>query len=352
MSGVKVCKTCGVPKHVGKGHVWNSDGTMVQRQDRDHRMILFDSDGVNALFANIEQLIGMPIENIVVESKARATQAYISHLIRGTKGKLAKVVGLERIIRRIVEQGRLLGYGDIHVREFDWDRAYMICDITSPYSLPLFCGDLKGALQAIRKLEGRIAYEKTGPDAYSIRDSEAEGSTGLEDRLMPKELPSKPGDIAFHRCPTCKAPLEVSGFVWDFSKGTIKQKETGIRYAIFGSTGMQVVLDELERELGDTVPAAIVEAQRMHAASTMSPRMLKVGMEEIRNWLAVQGLGNLAVLEEDGGAYSVRIENPALPLLLVGTMAALFEFLSDRKAHIDWEIAPDGDLSVKVSPAQ
>jgi hypothetical protein len=331
MSGVKVCKTCGVPKHVGKGHVWNSDGTMVQRQDRDHRMILFDSDGVNALFANIEQLIGMPIENIVVESKARATQAYISHLIRGTKGKLAKVVGLERIIRRIVEQGRLLGYGDIHVREFDWDRAYMICDITSPYSLPLFCGDLKGALQAIRKLEGRIAYEKTGPDAYSIRDSEAEGSTGLEDR---------------------KAPLEVSGFVWDFSKGTIKQKETGIRYAIFGSTGMQVVLDELERELGDTVPAAIVEAQRMHAASTMSPRMLKVGMEEIRNWLAVQGLGNLAVLEEDGGAYSVRIENPALPLLLVGTMAALFEFLSDRKAHIDWEIAPDGDLSVKVSPAQ
>jgi hypothetical protein len=79
---------------------------------------------------------------------------------------------------------------------------------------------------------------------------------------------------------------------------------------------------------------------------------LKVGMEEIRNWLAVQGLGNLAVLEEDGGAYSVRIENPAIPLLLVGTMAALFEFLSDRKAHIDWEIAPDGDLSVKVSPAQ
>jgi hypothetical protein len=352
MAELKACKTCGVPTLVGKGHIWNPNGTMVQRQDRSHRMVFFDSDSVNALFTNIESLIGMPIEKIVIESKARATQAYIGSLIRGTKGRLARVVGLERIIRRIVEQGRVLGYGDINVKEFSWSDSFMICEIKNPYSLALFCGDLKGALQAIRKLEGTIEYEEVGPDFYSIKDFHSPGSTGLEDRLMPHELPLKPGDIKFHRCPVCKAPLEISRFKWDIDKGTIIQAGTGIRYAVFGSTGMQVVLDELERELGDTIPATIVEAQRMHAAHTMNPRWKSVSREDIRNWLAFQGLGDLVALEEkEGGGYFMRIQNPAIPLMIVGTVAALFEFLTDKKSEVDWDLAADGDLTVNVMPA-
>ncbi|MHB8895236.1 MAG: hypothetical protein ACYC99_08705 [Candidatus Geothermincolia bacterium] len=352
MSRIKACKTCGVPSRVGKGHIWNPNGTMVQRNDREHRMIFFDSDSVTALFSNLEELIGVPIEKIVIESKARATEAYIRTMIRGAKGHLARMIGLERIIRKIVEQGRLLGYGDIRVREFDWKKAYMICEITDPYSLPMFCGDLKGALQAIRKLEGKIEYEETAPNSYRIKDSQEFGATGLEERLTPRALFSKPGDFNYHSCPTCKAPLEISRFKWDFAKGTIRQDKTGIRYAVFGSTGLQVVLDELERELGDTIPATIVEAQRMHAAGIMSPRWKTVSREEIRNWLAFQGLGNLVALDEkEGGGYSVRIENPAIPLLLVGTIAALFELISGRKADIDWDIAADGDLTVGVVPA-
>jgi|BarGraNGADG00312_1021997.scaffolds.fasta_scaffold25297_1 hypothetical protein len=351
MAKLKACKTCGVPSRVGKGHIWNPNGAMVQRQDRGHRMIFFDSDSIDALFSNIENLIGVPIEKIVIESKARATEDYIGNLIKGAKGKLARIVGIKRVIKTIVEQGRLLGYGDIRITEFSWKDAFMYCEITDPYSLPLFCGDLKGALQAIRKLEGTISYEEIGPNSYRIKDYEAQGSTGLEDRLRAQPLPLKPGDVEYHRCPTCKAPLEVSRFAWDIDKGTITQEGTGIRYAVFGSMGMEVVLEELERELGDTIPATIVEAQRMHAAEAMNPRWKRVSREDIRNWLAFQGLGNLVALDEkEGGGYSIRIENPAIPLLLVGTIAALFEFLSGSKADVDWSIAGDGDLAVTVVP--
>src|SRR5450759_381476 len=351
MSKVKVCKTCGVPKRVGRGHLWNADGTMVQRQDRDHRMILFDSDGIDDLFKNIESLIGIPIENIVIESKARATEAYIAHLIKGRKGALARMIRIERVITTIVEQGRLLGYGDIRVTEFSWADAFMYCEITDPYSLPLFCGDLRGALQAIRKLEGQITYEEIGPNKYRIKDFQADDVTAFENRLLPASLPRKPGDITYHRCPGCKAPLEISGFAWDFDKGTITQKASGIRYAVFGSSGMQVVLDELEKELGDTVPATIVEAQRMHAAKTMNPRWKAVGQADIRNWLADQGLGNLLKLEQKDSGYDVLVQNPAIPLLLVGTMAALFEFITDKKAAVEWSVADDGDLSMSVTEA-
>jgi len=324
---------------------------MVQRQDRDHRMILFDSDGIDDLFKNIESLIGIPIENIVIESKARATEAYIAHLIKGPKGALARMIGIERVITTIVEQGRLLGYGDIRVTEFSWADAFMYCEITDPYSLPLFCGDLRGALQAIRKLEGQITYEEIGPNKYRIKDFQADDVTAFENRLLPASLPRKPGDITYHRCPGCKAPLEISGFAWDFDKGTITQKASGIRYAVFGSSGMQVVLDELEKELGDTVPATIVEAQRMHAAKTMNPRWKAVGQADIRNWLAVQGLGNLLKLEQKDSGYDVLVQNPAIPLLLVGTMAALFEFITDKKAAVEWSVADDGDLSMSVTEA-
>jgi hypothetical protein len=352
MAKLKACKTCGVPSRVGRGHNWNPNGTMVQRNDRNHRMIFFDSDSVTALFSNIEDLIGVPIEKIVIESKARATEAYIGTLIRGTKGQLARLFGLERIIRKIVEQGRLLGYGDIRVKEFNWKQAFMVCEITDPYSLPLFCGDLKGSLQAIRKLEGKVEYKEIGPNSYSIRDSQELDATGLEERLMPRTVPNKPGDFVYHRCPTCKAPLEISRFNWDIGKGTITQEGTGIRYAVFGSTGLQVILDELEKELGDTIPATIVEAQRMHAARTMNPRWKSVSREDIRNWLAFQGLGNLVALDEvEGGGFSILIENPAIPLLIVGTIAALFEFLSGSESDINWEIVGDGDLSVNVMPA-
>jgi hypothetical protein len=352
MSKIKICKTCGVPLRVGKRHIWNADGTMVQAEDRSHRMIFFDSDSVTALFSNIESLIGVPIEKIVIESKARATEDYIRNMIRGAKGKAARMIGLERIIRKIVEQGRLLGYGDINVRDFDWQKAYMICDIANPYSLPLFCGELKGALQAIRKLEGKVVYEETGPNTFRITDSQELEQTGLEERLVPKEPPRKPGDMTYHRCPNCRAPLEISRFTWDTDKGTITQEGTGIRYAVFGSAGLQVVLDELERELGDTIPATIVEAQRMHAADIMDPRWKAAGRQDIRNWLAFQGLGNLVALEEkEGGGYSIRIENPAIPLMIVGTIAALFELISSAKAGVEWEIASDGDLRVDVMPA-
>jgi hypothetical protein len=352
MSKIKVCGTCGVPHRIGKKHVWNPDGTIVQVQDRSHRMIFFDSDSVTALFTNIEGLIGVPIEKIVIESKARATEDYIGNMIRGAKGKAARVIGLERVITKIVEQGRLLGYGDINVREFDWQKACMVCDIANPYSLALFCGDLKGALQAIRKLEGKVVYEEIGPNTFRITDSEELDQTGLEERLVPREPPRKPGDVTYNRCPACKAPLEISHFKWDTDKGTITQEGTDIRYAMFGSSGLQVVLDELERELGDTIPATIVEAQRMHAAGIMDPRWKAVGRGDIRNWLAFQGLGNLVSIDDkDGGGYSVRIENPAIPLLLVGTISALFELISDKKADITWEIASDGDLRVDVMPA-
>lgn len=349
MAAFKRCKTCGVPLRIGKDQVWNPDGTISQRRDRDHRMIFFDSEGVGVLLTNIEQLIGMPIEKIVIESKARATAAYISHLIRGIRGPAARLVGLGRIIQRVIDQGRVMGYGDIDMVSFSWKDLKIVNDVSNPYSLALFCGDMRGAVEAIRKIEGTVSYEEKGPGTYVVTAFHEPHAPELAGRLMPKSPPRKQGDIEFNFCPTCHVPLEISQFKWDTEAGTIFHELTGVRYAILGPAGLQAIFDELERELGESIPEAIIEAQRMHVANRMGRQWKAIGDADLqgwlKGWLAMQGMGNLVHMEQEEGGYTARIENPAVPLLLLGTAAALFEFIAGTKGVLEWSLADDGDLA-------
>jgi len=350
LPAVKTCETCGIPRRIGKDHTWNSDGTITQRRDPDHRMLFFDSGSLDVLFSNIEHLIGVPIEKMVIESKARATSAYISQLLRGHRGLIARIIGLERIVKRVVEQGKLLGYGDIEVVEFNWKEVQMACKISQPYSLPMFCGDLKGSSEAVRKITGSVSCESIGEDRYMVRTYKAPQAPELEDRLLPKPNPRKPGNIEYDTCPGCGVPLEVSRFNWDLKRGTINHCETGIRMAIFGPVGLQVIFDELEEELGDTIPEIIIEAQRMHTRENPNIQWKGSGIDGVRRLLAIQGLGNLVSLEQSDDSITALIENPALPTIIVGSSLGFYETTTGNRASAEWSIAPDGDLSIKVSP--
>lgn len=352
VAGVKICKSCGVPELVGKAHDWNPDGTITQKRDPEHRMVFFDSDGLDVLFSNIEKLIGVPIEKIVIESKARATRDYTSKLIRGPKGNLVRFVGPGRIIGRVVDQGRALGYGDIRVTEYNWKEAFMFLDVRNPYSLPLFCGDMKGANAAFRGIPGSISYEKTGPDTYIVKNYARPHAPELADRLLPQPRPRKPGDIALDRCPGCGGvPRELSRFTWDLARGTITNPEGGFRMAVFGPVGLEVIFDELEKELGEDIPAAVVEAQRMHAATRVSRSWGGARPEDIRRWLAIMGLGNLVAFDREADGLTARVENPAFPFILAGTAQALYEAAANARASVDWSLADDGDLTLRVAKA-
>lgn len=350
MPSEKLCGACGIPLRIGKDHNWNPDGTITQRRDPDHRMLFFDSDSLDGLFSNIEQLIGVPIEKMIVESKARATNAYIGQLLRGHRGLIARVIGLNRIVRRVVEQGKLLGYGDINVIDFDWKESRMECEIGHPYSLPMFCGDLKGSTEAIRKRSGTVSTEQTGDDRYLVRNYLAPHAPELEDRLFPTPKPRKPGNIEYDNCPGCGVPLEISRFVWNLERGTINHCETGLRMAVFGPVGLQVVFEELEKELGDTIPDTIVEAQRMYTRENPNIRWKGSGIDGVRRWLAIQGMGNLVSMDQVEGGIAATVENPALPTILVGSSLGFYELTTGNRASAEWSVAQDGDLSIRITP--
>jgi hypothetical protein len=343
------CNTCGVPRGINKTLRWDTNGTITETRDPGHRMVLADVEGINQLFDYIESLVGISLESIIIESKAKATKRFTQHLIRGPKGTLLRLVGLDRAIDRAGETARMFGYGQFNIIERDWKNNLVTWHMHDPYCVPLMCGDLRGATEAIRNVTGDVTYQKLAGGSYFVRANVRPRPTGLEERLLSPEVRLKPGDLTYETCKECGLPAMMSDFVWDMDKGITTNTTTGLRFAFVGPDGLQVVFDELQSELGDTVPGTVIEAQRRRTAnSEFDPREL-FNPAVLRRFLGILGFGNLVELADRGGRYYARVENPALPYIIVGTALGVVDAMTGANAHADWSI-DDGDLELTVTP--
>jgi len=350
--GGKACPECGVPRRLVKEHRWLDDGTIVQHKDPDHRMVFFESGNINGTFGNIEEIIGMPIERIVIEAKRRATFDFVDHMLPGVVKAILRVVGVRPIIRNITSLGSVMGYGHIElidIRRVHGKGDYATMRVTEPYSLPLFCGDLAGSFNAVDQREVGIDYEKVSPDIYDITGHVSKHPMELKGRLQTKPYTHKAGDIELERCSTCGGPKALSQYYWDLERGVIENTSTGRRMAMLGPAALDAIFEELEKELGENIPEVVIEAQRRFVKAGFSSSQEVRGVEDFRQELALRGAGNLKEFEADKDGLRVRIENPCLYLMLVGLIQGLFELAFGREGDVEWELAGDGDLTVKVT---
>jgi hypothetical protein len=343
-----LCGTCSVSKRAAKSLTWQSSGTITEARDPDHRMVLADVEGLNQLFSNIEGLIGVSIQNIITESKARATQEFTRQLIRGWKGTVVRRLGLGIVIKNMAGLAKSLGYGGIEILDVNWKDDRIDFRLRDPYSVPLMCGDLRGATEAVKNVVGTVEPEQESEDTWIVRGRLSPPPSGMEERLAPPPVKTRPGDISYKRCPECGVPLGISDFSWDLDRGIITNRATGIRHAFVGPGGIQAVFDELSSELGDTIPETIIEAQRMRVVSQDYSAWKAFGAPEFREMIGMMGFGNLASLEVSGRSYEATIENASLPLMIVGTAAGALQSITGRKPEIEWTFSPEGDLKISA----
>lgn len=153
------------------------------------------------------------------------------------------------------------------------------------------------------------------------------------------------------RCGTCGVPEALSGFRWYYDRGVIRSSWTHRRMALLGPVMLDPVFDELEEELGEAIPRVVVEAQR-HFVKTGFYSIEEIGDEgNIRNQFALRGLGNLREIRMGERGVTLRLENAAMHLLVVGLVQGLFETAFGIESNVDWELSEDGDLEVEVIPA-
>lgn len=60
------CRRCGAPYLVGKDLTWHENSVITQAKDPDHRMLFYQSENLEQLFQGVEEIVGVPIGDIVI----------------------------------------------------------------------------------------------------------------------------------------------------------------------------------------------------------------------------------------------------------------------------------------------
>jgi hypothetical protein len=374
MAAMELCTECGVPLMVSQGMKWDSNGVIPLSLNPRRRSVLYESDVVDNLFKGIGDIIGMPVDHIVIESRRRDVRRFIEHTFPSQieesleyqrdleseadpAQKQAKRKRLFEMRKRyqlqVDEIGRVYGYGNIHISD-RWEKgedfAWRTLVISNPHSMLFYPAEMLGSVEGFEQTDMRVEYELIGENNYAVSVYPGSHPLELKERLRRKRYDFKPGDIEFERCSTCGVPLEVSRCKWDIEAGTIIDGLTGRRMAIFGPEAMEAVLDDLEAELGEVIPEVAIESQRRYIKSAWSEEEWRRDASAFRHLIALRGVGNLTHFEGDKQGLSLTIENSCLHLLMVGAIQALVEMAySVEDSTYEWDLSDDGDLAVTIT---
>jgi len=362
----KLCPECGVPDFFTQEHAWLNNGDIVQARNHNIRLAFVECENLDPLFKGIGEIIGMPIEHIIINIASRGIESYLEAIIpEDIKDVLHsmkpgdKALGekcrqlIDALLEASIIQGRINGFGKYTVKGFRYERDekdYSIMWVTDPYSLPFAIGAHAAHNAALVGGEHEVECKEISPGEYELKSHWAVFGDVLKERLSFKEYHHRDGDFELERCAGCGGPAALAGYKWYLDKGIIKNTFTGRRMAMLGPALLDPVFDELEKELGEAIPRVVVEAQKRFI-KTGFYSIEEVGDEgDIRTQLALRGLGNLKDIKMGKRGVSMRLENAALHLIVVGMVQGLFEMAFDVESGVEWELSEEGDLEVEVKP--
>jgi hypothetical protein len=118
-----------------------------------------------------------------------------------------------------------------------------------------------------------------------------------------------------------------------------------------GNALLDPVFSELEKQLGDDIPRAVVEAQRRFTKSGFYTVNDITKEADFRTQLALRGIGNLEELSMRRQGMHMRVANVAVPLILIGIFQGFFEMSFDLDASdVEWQISEEWDLEMEATP--
>lgn len=371
MDRIPVCEACGIPLMISGELRWEGNGVIYSNSSPRNRWVFYESGNIDPLFQGIKELIGAPIDHIIIESRRRESRKYLERTFPlevrrllydqlDESGNPVPMTPGERDTRFEVSRNitvsvhdvaRVFGYGDLRLGglwESGDDHPWRSTIVRHPYSVLFQVAESLGSCEAFEDRDLWVEYELTGDDAYRMDAFPHDHPLELSERLKRRRYDFKPGDLSYERC-ACGIPLEITRYGWDLDKGIILDPDTGRRMAVFGPYSLDSVFEDLEDELGEAIPETIIEAQRLYIKRAWSEDEWKRGAADFKRLLALRGLGNLASFEGDRGYLTVRITNSCLHLPMVGIVQALVEMVyKAERSTFAWELHEDGDLSVTI----
>ena len=348
MSRIKRCSYCGVPRAFGKDNVWNDDGTIIQARNPDHRVFFHEADGLDQLFKRIEELIGLPLDRIIVEGKRKGSLEYVQNLYPGYKRILLRALR-RKVYGSTADIGAMFGLGHYELLDFS-KGEYIKVYGRNVYCLPMFSGDLIAVFNFVEGLPADLRIEERG-DGYEVTVVYGEEYEEFVSRLDMARYSRKPGDVKHERCPECGVPLDLREYEWDLEEGVITDTVTGRHMVFTGPRELDSIMLELVSELGEEVGETIVEAQRQYIMETLQQKEFEQSPDYLFRQFAKRGLGNLVSFELDKNRIQAVVENAITPFLLVGILQGIYELTAGNRSTVEYDMAEDGTLRVTATAA-
>ncbi len=328
---------------------------MVQRNDISRRVGFLESENLDPLYAGISRIIGMPIDRLVIDISRRGTVEYFNTLIPPeARGAVRRdTLGVDAVAAFMTTTGQLNGFGKYEIVDIRYegeadDRTIM--NVSEPFSLLLVAGTLAGGCEVVSSSPHEASYREVSPGTYEVTATVSTRDERLDERMPIKEYRHREGDIELEKCATCGGPAALSGFRWLLDRGIISNVHTRRRMVMMGPEVQDPLFEELEKELGEAVPAAVVEAQRRFV-KTGFYSIEEIGDEgDFRTQLALRGYGNLREISMGAKGMRMRVDNAACYLMTAGLAQGLFEMAFDVESYVEWELSQEGDLEVEVTP--
>lgn len=354
---IKSCPKCRVPELFSQELSWLDNGDIVQRTNQNARAAFIECENLDPLIKNIGDIIGMPIERLIINITARGARRYnetiLPDLVRQMIRK--KQIELSPIAEAVGIRGQIMGYGKHEWVDYRYENDqddFSIQKVGQPFSVPMMAGNYAGALSAAVGGEHAVSYEQVQQGVYEFKTHWTEYTKELKKRLVIFPYQHHEGKFDLERCSSCGGPKSLSDYSWYYEEGLIKHKQTGRRMALLGPQLVDPVFSALEDELGESIPQIVVEGQRRFVQTGFPFLDLNRAKEDLRLELALRGLGNLQELDVSSNSLRVRLSNACLHLLLLGFMQGTFELTFDVASDIDWNLSEEGDLEFEVTPKQ
>jgi len=348
-----VCDQCGVPKIVSKTHVWR-DGCIVDKASGEANLCMYEVSFHNALVDEVEKVLGIPLDNIIYNAGKNASERVITDMftVHRLLGRLVFSTPFSPITQRILPHfGRALGVGRNEILKHK-RKKYGILRMCDPYHLEHCLAVVAGAIQVMYRnlYEGGtdIAYEVTQEeDCYMVRLTPQPRDESEEDearlRLSPADLmPSEQDGLELPLCPKCKVPREIGKlYQFDMDSGIITERLNVERVILIGLYSLNSIIREMERELGYDINDLFIKMEKDNFKRKLAVTLLAEEMrdeDELREYLALRGLGMLTDMEEDGDEFSFTIANVFIPPMVAGRLLALCEYQHEMKFSHEYTV--------------
>jgi hypothetical protein len=354
LNELEVCPECGVPVLVTGENAWLDNGDIVQARDRSNRIMLLECENLDPLFKEIANIIGLSVEPILMNAVRRGLRTYLRLFVPDeTREKIRKKeLSLKLVDDGFRELGKPMGYGSyefIDMRYEDDLDDYFTVSISEPFSVPISAASHCAALEAILDIDYAVAYSAIGTDKYSISAFPSPHPRAFKGRMQIEPYAHTSGGFELEKCPTCGGPKALAVCKWYLERGVIVNEALGHRMAVLGDPYLNPIFQELEAELGEAIPATIVEAQRRFTRTGFYGIEQVQDAGDFREQLALRGLGNLRELKIGRRGLHMLVENVTVPQLVAGMMQGIFEMAFDLESDIEWEVSRH-NLRMELSP--